>query len=85
MATSDDGSFFSTDDYVSWRDRLNEVILVASRRISLAILSIGFAIAGANLMGQADTSGYGLTSLIASGAFGIWAAAANLFGPGSNR
>jgi|JI102314A1RNA_FD_contig_61_2160885_length_438_multi_2_in_0_out_0_1 hypothetical protein len=79
--SSDDGNFFSTDDdYYDWRDRLNEVILIASRRISLALLSIGLAMAGASLMHEAHTSGYGLVILIASGAFAIWAAAANIFG-----
>jgi hypothetical protein len=86
MKASDDGGFFPTgDDFDDWRDRYLEVILVASRRISLAVLSLGFAIAGASLMNGNNTSGYGQISLAAAGIFAIWTAAANIFGSRSGR
>jgi hypothetical protein len=86
MRMSDDGSFFGTDDPLAdWRDRLLDDILIASRRVSLAVLSAGFAIAGAAMVGGATTAGFGQISLGASGVFAIWATAANLFGSRSSR
>ena len=70
---TDDGSFFPpTDD--DYRDRFIDVISLASQRVSLAVLSAGFALAGANLVAANTTAGY--VSLGAAAVFGIWAAAA---------
>ena|SRR5215216_3358213 len=87
MQGSDDGSFFgSTEDmFDDWRDRMIDIISITSRRVSLAVLATGFAIAGATMVGGGTTSGFGQASLALSGVFAIWATAANLFGPRSSR
>jgi hypothetical protein len=88
MQGSDDGSFFGpTEDPLldDWRDRMIDVISIASRRVSLAVLATGFAIAGATMVGGGTTSGFGQASLVLSGVFTIWATAANLFGLRSGR
>lgn len=73
--STDDGSFFPQqgDDF----DRYIDVISVASRRVSLAVLSAGFAYAGASMVGAETTSLYGRVSLGLAVLFGVWTAATN--------
>src|SRR5262245_54398783 len=88
LTASDDSSFFSLTDgdpFADWRDRMIDVISIASRRVSLAILSVGFAIAGAWIVSAGVNSRYGSASLIASGVFAIWGAGANVFGSRASR
>jgi len=81
MQSSDDGSFFFTDDwFVAWGDRVINVLSVITQRISLAVLSAGFAIAGANMINTAPSVGYGRASLVASGLLGGWVVVAGLLG-----
>ncbi|HYT73898.1 MAG TPA: hypothetical protein VEL79_04035 [Vicinamibacterales bacterium] len=71
---TDDGSFFPKgDDF----DRFIDVISLVSRRVSLAILSAGFAVAGASMVGANAESLYGRVGLGLSVLFGAWAAAAS--------
>ncbi len=73
MAT-DDGSFFPQgDDF----DRYIDVISLVSRRVSLAVLSAGFAVAGASLVGANTASLYGRVGLGLAVLLGAWAVAAN--------
>jgi hypothetical protein len=87
MMASDDGSFFGpTEDMLEdWRDRIIDVISITGRRVSLAILAAGFAVAGAALTRDGAVSGYGQASMVAAGAFALWAVAANVFGPRARR
>jgi hypothetical protein len=86
MASSDDGGFFpSTDDWFDWRDRFINVLSLVSQRVSLAVLSAGFAIAGANMVGTERAGSWGQASLAVAGVFAAWSVVANLMGPKSGR
>jgi hypothetical protein len=84
MMGSDDGSFgVFTDEsaWDDWRDRITDLASIASRRVSMSVLSAGFAMSGSNMLGTEANTGYGLGCFAMSGLFTIWAVTANLAKP----
>ena len=82
---SDDGSFFNTDDgdpldWLDWGERFISTISLVSQRVSLAIASAGFAIAGATIVGTERGGSLGLASMAVAGVFGVWFAAVTAMG-----
>jgi hypothetical protein len=85
MQSSDDGGFFNTDeedlrDWLDWAERFTTILSLVSQRVSLAIASAGFAIAGANMVGTDRGGSLGLASLAVAGVFGVWYAAVTASG-----
>lgn len=88
---TDDSSFFGPTeeqgflDWLDWGDRFLSVILLVSQRVSLAVAASGFAVAGANLVGNERTVGMGQLSLGVAGVFAVWFAAVNIAGVRARR
>jgi hypothetical protein len=88
---SDDSNFFdSTDDpafrdWLDWAERMISMVSIVSQRVSLAIASAGFAMAGATLAGSERTAGLGQVSMTVAGIFAIWFTVANIRGSRSGR
>lgn len=87
MMASDDGSFFNTDeeDPRDWMNWLINVISLASQRVSLAVASAGFAIAGSVMAGNDRTAGWGQAGLAVAVIFAVWLVAVNVMRPKSGR
>ena len=82
---SDDSSFFNTDeddprDWLEWGERFLSIVSLVSQRVSLAIASAGFAIAGATMIGTERGGSLGLVSMAVAGVFGAWFAAVTAMG-----
>jgi hypothetical protein len=84
MQGSDDGGFFGFTEeqqfheWLDWAERFINIISLVSQRVSLAVASAGFAIAGATMVGTERAAGLGQVSLVVAVAFAVWFAAANI-------
>ena len=72
---TDDGSFLPVREEDI--DRFIDVISLSSRRVSLAVMSAGFALAGASMVAANNASLYGRVGLGLAVLLGGWAAAAH--------
>jgi hypothetical protein len=79
MATTPGEGIFSTDDVaIDWRDwwerfaDIGDIVAISFRRLSLALIAAGGAIASSHMLANSDSARFGVGTLAVSAALGAW-------------